>query len=89
MAQSPKCFHMRVCNAGVAQCFRQRVAIELWIMPGAWDRSHVHHALDTVSLEHRDERLNGSSRMPNGEDQRTFSYCKVSFHLLRTRRTPS
>lgn len=70
MAQSAQFVHVRVPNAGLKQRLRQRVAIELWIVPGAWDRPHIHQLLYAVSLEHLDKRLDASGRMPNRQNRR-------------------
>jgi hypothetical protein len=68
MAQSAERLHVRVGNASSMQRLGQRFAVELWIVPGARDGPHVNQMFDTVGLKKFEERLDGPSGVPYGQD---------------------
>ena len=44
------------------------VTIELRVMPGVRDRTHVGQPLHAVDLQEREKLLNAPSRMPNRQE---------------------
>ena len=70
MPQSPEFFDVRVINARIVDAFRERLAIELGIVPGARNGSDIDEALHPVPLKQVDEFIDRSCGMANRQDER-------------------
>ena len=65
VAQPSQLFHVPVTDAAVTEELAQRVEVELWVMPGTGDCSHIHQTLDAVSSQQPDKIVEAVSRMPH------------------------
>ena len=70
MPQSPEFFDVRVINARIVDAFRERLAIELGIVPGARNGSDIDEALNPVPLKQVDEFIDRSCGMANRQNER-------------------
>jgi hypothetical protein len=78
VAQSSKSRDVLVVDSHATKCWRQFVAIELRIVPGPRNRSHVDDTLHAMRLEESDEYLYRTCRVPDREDHRL---CAVAFAM--------
>lgn len=68
MTESAQLRHMRVSNPHFLQRARQIIAIELRIMPGARDRTHIGQALYVVGLQESEKLFNTPRRMSHRQE---------------------
>ena len=70
MAQAAEFFDMRVGNARMLQRFRQRVAIELRIVPRTRNGSDVDQSFDSMLPKQTDKFANRARGMADRQNQR-------------------
>ena len=68
MAESAKLWQMDVGDASMAERLRQRVLIELRVVPRAGDGPYIHKPLHAVRLQQVEEVLHRPSGMSDGQD---------------------
>lgn len=64
---------MHIADPGSSQLLRQRIAIELWILPRAWNTANIYDTLDAVGPQKPEEVLPCALRMPNRQHNGLFS----------------
>lgn len=68
MPQAPERTHVQVANPGLPERVRECVAIELRVVPGARNGADVDDPLDAVRLQKRNEIVQRSVGVPDGEN---------------------
>ncbi len=64
--------HVEIIDSRGLQAFRQRLAVELGIMPRLRDGAYIDHLLDAVGPEHCQEPVEGMGGMADGVDRYLF-----------------
>lgn len=60
MPQTAKCSHVLITNSRFLKRAGQRFAVELGIVPRAWDGSNIDQLVEAVSEKQSDKLLQGS-----------------------------
>ena len=86
VAQPAKPRHVPVMNSRAMKCWGQLVAIELRIVPGPRNRSHIDDPLHAVRLEESHECLDRPRRVPDREHHRLCAVTSARAHRCRLAR---
>ena len=84
MPESTQTWHVPVVKAGGVQGGRQLPPVELRIVPGSGDGTHVDKAPYAVRFQKTDEFLDGVRGMSNGQDYQGRR-CGALLHVIRPR----